>query len=365
MSNCIQEFENVGIGLNGSSLSGSFSFVFDTTHYDSFIKKIEYSTNSFPTSSQSVSGYFQVTNYQCDFNPSQYIPLTSTPYYVSALNLSGRYVLMHFDLERTYLSALSPRVYDFNVDFSYNKKEYEYNSIYKLASDIYGFEYALLKPDLDVDLYTYHFTDGEMFIKDFNGKVETLSDSLTSTFTQYSTNPTLYSQMTTGVFDFECFFDTLMFVTSNFVVFEKLNYSFESNELTTDPTNSRVLNLTALSSLYGDIWLFENESKVLTFMLDENTYYPKIFNMDVVNSNFYEVSVNNKNILDELSAVDIVTIEKPVISYDGYRKVFNIGALFLNSDNEANILSINLDYRPNNCTIRDYSVISSVDYGEV
>lgn len=356
------------VGLLGESLSGNFSFVFDTTYYNSFIKKITYSTNNYNTDSASISGYFQVSNYQCDFLPENYIYMETNSVAVSDLNLSGRYVSMSFDMERQNVSSYSPKICNVNVDFSFSKKEYDYKTIFKYKNDIYGIQYFLLKEDLDLDFYNYKFVDGEVLVKTLDGNTNTLKDTFPIPFSKFTLFPNLYNEMLTGIKDMELFFDTLMFVTSNYIVFEKLLYSFESNNLSTDPTNSYILGLSSLSSTYCDIWYFENTNTVLTFLMREKykesklILIPKVYKLDLVNNNFFEVVIENTSLLNSLTSLDIIKYETPVVTFDNFRKNFNIGSLIFNNIDDMNVLSINVDYDSEKLIVKDFKVISPVDY---
>jgi hypothetical protein len=332
-THCLDDFQKTGVGLLGESLSGAFSFIFDTANYDSFIKNISYTPNNYDTNVSSLSAYYQISNYQCDFDRKQYTYIDTNPYYVSALNLSGRYVQMFFDIRRDAITSVSPRIYDADVDFSYTKKEYDYKTIYKYKNDIYGFEYTLLKEDLELDLYNYKNIDGDVLVKTLKGKVITLEELLPTTFDKYKNIENLYSQMVSGIKDMELFFDTLMFITSGYVVFEKLIYSYSSDVMSVDQTNSYFLDLNALSARYSDIWFFEQENFVLTFLFKDEyisnrlVFTPMVYKLDFVNNKFFEIEVENKEKFYELSALDIDAFETPVVTFDNYRSNFNIGSL--------------------------------------
>lgn len=373
MSNCVQDFQKTGVGLLGDTLSGDFSFVFDTANSDSFIKKISYETNDYDVNVSHLSAYFQISNYQCDFQFENSILMTENPYYVSALNLSGRYVKMFFDIGRDDNSSLSPRVYDVDVDFAYTKKEYDYKTTHKFKSDIYGFEYALLKEDLDLDLYNYKTVDGEILVKTLDRKIETLDSILPSAYKNYKIYPNLYSEMLTGIQDLELFFDTLMFVTSNYVIYEKINYNFESEVLSINPTNTHILTLSSLSSTYSDVWFFESDNYFLTFLGQEQqissppskVLFPKVYRSELSNDTFTEVEVENLELLNGLTSVDVSRFEIPVVTFDAYRNMFNMGTMAYYDKGAAedfNIISINMEYYDETLHIKDYNVISSVDF---
>ena len=251
---CETKILGVGVGLYGDNLSGSAIYVIDTKHVNSFINSIAYTTNDFDALSSSLRCSYKTSNYLCDFdNLSYYQMLTPS----EAVELSARYVNFLVEIERNSTDVISPRVYDISLDFNINTKEYDHRMIYKLKTDIFGFEYGLIKDDLDLDQYNYKFVDGNIVVKTIEGALVGLDAFIPNSYIKYgyyeNDYPDMYNQMLTGIRDFEVFYDVLMFVTSSYVLFEKGIYDYEQNEYTIDDTSFKVIDLVSLSAIYCDV----------------------------------------------------------------------------------------------------------------
>jgi len=364
---------NSAIGLLGDSLAGSAIFVLDTQHHNSHIRKINYIANNYDEINASLKCYYSISNYKCSF--SNYTEMLANEEDLETNNISGRYVSLIVEIERDTNEIFSPRIFEFNVDFSYDELDYNYKSIYKLKSDIFGFEYALLKRRSDVDNYTYKNLMGEVVVKDLSDKLIPLSEFISSSYSKYkffdSIYPNMFHEMMSGVKDFEVFYDTLVFITESYVIYEKSVFNYSDNLFSIDDTKFRVINLKQLNSVYCDVWFFENTNKVLTFIMqslgDAGALIPspKCFNLNLLNGVFNEIEIENIAILNELVDLNIKTFEVPVVTYDAFRNNFNMGMVFYNNQDEFYILSMNLQYEMEKIILKNFDVITPVDYSDV
>lgn len=365
---CNTNVSGVGVGLYGETLGGSALFVVDTRHMDSLIKTASYLSNDFDPLSASLKCSYMVSNYLCDLNdPYYFTEIAPNPLDVG---ISGRYVAFLVEISRVSAEVYSPRVWDMTVDFSYPQKEYDYRTIYKMKSDIFGFEYALLKDSVDLDQYNYKFLSGQIYAKTLSDKVVTLSSLIPSSYTKYQQHsaiyPDLYEQMLSGILDFELFYDTFLFVTSSYLVFEKTLFNYEENEFSLDDAGFRVLNLSESGLVYSDVWFFENQNEVLVFLMgtqtvEEGVYYPqlKCYKVGIKNGQFKELTVNHQ---EALSGITFARFEIPVVTYDAIRSDFNVSMVFYGEENDFNIMSCNLNYDFTTLDMDAVNIIKPVDY---
>jgi hypothetical protein len=366
---CITCITGLGIGLTSDFLNGSASFIIDTQNYDAFIKTIDYSSNFCEPLSSSIKYSYQVSNYSCDFDDSGYTEFENKPEQVDAY---GRYVKILFEFSRDSIEVISPRVMECNVNFEYNKLEYKYNDIYKLKYDIYGYQYALIKPKLDLDIYNYKFVDGKVIVKNLYGDIITLRELIPNSYKKYEINdvihPNLYTEMISGIKDIEIFYDTMMFITSSYVVIEKSIFNYDNSEFSIDETFFKYINLNDLNLFYSDVWFFEKSNEVLMFFVEkknENNNLiptPVCYKLNLVTGEFFKFNIFDLNKINTLSSFNIKTLEAPVLTYDNLNNNFNMGVLVYNENSEFNILSIDIKYDLKDLFFDSYSLISPVDY---
>lgn len=368
--NCVTSVTGIGVGLTTDSLLGSAIFVVDTRKNNAFIQNIRYNSSNFASLSANIQAFRALSNYECSFGP--YIAMPNNPQTIGSF---GRYVKLLFTFSRNSSAVPSPRVYDVDVNFIYNQFDYTYKSIYKIKSDIFGFEYALLKPQDYIDSYNHRILDGEVIVKTLTDKNITLSEFIPDSYLKYQyyneNYPDMFYEMSSGVKDIEVFYDTLMFITSSYVIFEKATYNFEDNVFSIDDTGFRVIGLKELNAIYGDVWFFEDKNSVLTFIMQkagnvgEITPLPKCFRLDVMTGKFEDLEILNLSSLSAIQSLAIRDIEMPVVTYDSFRNNFNLGVAFYNTSDEFHILSMNLEYDLEKLRVKGFDVISPVDYSNM
>lgn len=363
---CIYCISGTGVGLTGDFLEGSASFVIDTKQHNSFITSVDYSTVFCDQLNSNIKASYQVSNFKCDFRE----PFTEIITSPQTVEQSGRYVKFLFEIERDSVDDISPRVIDFNVKFIFNKKEYDYNTIYKLKSDIFGLQYALMKPKLDIDLYNYKFVDGDILVKDVYKNVIPLNQLIPETYNKYKINETIlpnaYNQMISAVKDFELFYDTFMFVTEDYLLFEKTIFDYNQNKILIDETFFKYITLTQNNLIYSDVWFFEKLNQVLIFniKLENNIIIPVCYWINIITGDFKEIEIDNLTKMETLNYIQIDRIETPVLTYDSLNNNFNMGMIIYDTNNQFNLLSIDLKYDFNKLNLDQFNLINQVDYSE-
>lgn len=360
-----------GMTLQANQLTGVSDYIIDTTKQNAWIKSISYDGNFINSASSTLSINLAVSNYSSLF--SNYIAITSNNSVISSLNLSGRYVNLKFTFNRNSVSALVPKITDFNINFDYNELVYVNREIYKTKSDLFGIHYALLKDDLNLDIYNKKLQDGQIIVRTLNDKVEYLNSLIPNDYTKYQNYnniyPNLYTQMLSNIKDFELFYDTLMVITTDYIVFEKLIFDYSTNELSTDPTNFYVINLSANNYTYGDIWFFEHNKEVLLFFAKSDyinsvkVHLPIVYNLNIPNQTFTNIEiVDETSQFNQLTSLSAQSIEIPVISYNDFNKIFNMTYIFQDQVSGLNIASYDMTYTGNKLYLDDINIITPVEY---
>ena len=361
----IASISGVGVGLYGDYLTGSAMFIFDTKHENSYIDTINYKVNNFNPSQASFMCFCDVGDYPCNLFKVNNLPFTNG----QTVGRYGRYVGIKINITRNSTAVYSPRIYEFDIDFEYEKTEYEYRHIYKLKADIFRNQYTLLKDKVELDQYNYWFLGGNILVKTLTDKTVPLQEFVPSSFTKYSYKedeyPNLYTEMISGVRDFDVFFDTFMFITSNYVVFEKGMFNYEENSFKFVETDFHILNLSEINVNFADTWYFESKNEVLVFLL-KNGSTPKlpelkVYKIVLSTGRFKEIEVRNTELLQDVESLSLNEIEKPVVTFDGLNNMFNVGMVCYNGEKEFHILSLDLEYNGEFLNITNIEAINPVD----
>lgn len=111
------------------------------------------------------------------------------------------------------------------------------------CTDIYNNQYGLYKPTKNTFLTDKKYIPGELWVRKNSQKVYPASTGLSGVFDTYQ-NISLINQLTgLGIRHIETFFDTLYIQTSSSVIFEKINYDYDTDEIFSLIDNARFLSL--------------------------------------------------------------------------------------------------------------------------
>ncbi len=236
------------------------------------------------------------------------------------------------------------------------------------CTDIYNNQYGLYKPTKNVTLADKKYIPGELWVRKNSQKVYPASTGLSGIFDTYQ-GISLINELTgLGIRHIETFFDVLYVQTSGSVIFEKINYDYDTDQIFSLIDNARYLslaqpiftnldrefNLSAFNtqsqiiSLPGETWFFPIEKNIIqsTCALSGNILIPELYRY---NSNtlslqkVFPLSQNDILTINELTALNIQKIEAPLLTYNNINKqyILTINTTNLNSDNIHIDLKIN------------------------
>lgn len=112
------------------------------------------------------------------------------------------------------------------------------------VTDIFGNQYGLYKGKLfENNFLQRKALPGELWVRSNNQSVSPAAIALTGVFDTYLNTP-LYSVLTgAGINKIDLFFDTLMIETSSSIIFEKINYDFNTNNIFSLIDDTRYISL--------------------------------------------------------------------------------------------------------------------------
>jgi hypothetical protein len=183
---------------------------------------------------------------------------------------------------------------------------------------------------------------GHLFYRNSNTSIILpLSSALSAIFTRYPQN--IEDELNNNIINFDVYYDVLCFETSNYLVFTKINFDFETNTI-----KSAVINDTYFyKGLYkqfentSTVWFNEKDNNLvvcktnLFYDLSATNYkiiYPEIFIITLNNLQVNKLypteqlltfqNLQDYSLLDKNINLNIVSIEKPILTYDSETELY-------------------------------------------
>jgi len=241
--------------------------------------------------------------------------------------------------------------------------------VYNWCTDIFGNQYGLYKDIKNVPLIKQKDIYGRIWVRDNSQFVSPAAKSLERVFDTY-TGTNLLNELTGfGVKKIDVFFDTLMVETSGTIIFEKINYDYVAKKIFSLTDEARYLSLAmpVSSSLVkefanqnlqqftfakcGDTWFLPEEKIVYISVCGLQNFQltPELYEFNINNQNLVRIfPVNNTDAttLSNLSALNLITIDYPVLTYNPLIKQFVMIVVGRNNKNEKNIVELTINNLP-------------------
>ncbi len=229
------------------------------------------------------------------------------------------------------------------------------------CTDVFGNQYALYKQLSSATPYNRKFITGEIWARKNSQFTSPGSISLKDVFDTYI-NTNLINELTgQGIRKIDLFFDTLLIETSGTVIFEKLNYDFDTDNIFSLTDEARFISLampvetnlskeltnTDLSqkdfAVAGETWFFPEEKQVTQSTCGLKNYIltPELFRLDINNLNFkkiFPLSLDDTITINQLSSLELTHLDPPTISHNSLNKEYLLTILGKNKDNETTII---------------------------
>jgi len=211
------------------------------------------------------------------------------------------------------------------------------SQVYQWKTDVFSNEYALMKDIKDKSIYDKRLTQGALWTRDLRNKTRPAIESLSDVFDKFTAvNSSLVGGLSSQIYDFDIWFDTLMLHIPNHILIAKLNFDYEENLIYAIADNIHIISL--CDGLAGGIWLFEEDKYVIVNTLHEkNDYYYPIFYRIDLETNVMQVVYNGEDdtTLQTMSAVALTGVELPVFTYNSDTQLFNIAFIGYSSIHEG------------------------------
>lgn len=201
---------------------------------------------------------------------------------------------------------------------------------YQWRTDIFGHQYALLKDTSYVSNYEKMLANGELYVRNLNGKVAAGSVLLEDIYSNFG-NAQQTELTSNQIKDFDVWYDTIMFYTGSSVLIEGLTLDYETGEIQGIPDNIHYFDISPdTGCYYGDGWLFEEQKDViLSFVcISANRIAPYIYSLNLDTHNVIAKLPLSESILDtqviSTTSLGVTGIERPVFTYNQNTYTYNM-----------------------------------------
>lgn len=240
------------------------------------------------------------------------------------------------------------------------------------VTDIFGNQYGLYKDIKNTRPEERKNKYGQIWTRSNAQDIKSASISLTGVFDTYK-NLSLYNEMTgSGVKHIDVFFDSLYVQTSGVIIFERLAYDYDTDNISSIADESRYLSLAipvqanltrelsgftpslcAIATV-GETWFLPEQKDVLQTICSLSSTYltPEIYihNLNtLILKRVFPLVEEDISTIKSLSSLNLQSITTPTFSYSQLKKQYVMS--ILGKDNIGSDIIIEL-------TINDYAELS-------
>lgn len=253
------------------------------------------------------------------------------------------------------------------------------SQIYYWGSDLYGNNYALLKPIFNTDPYSQQFLGGELWVRSANGDIFKGTQFLSTVITDLydANNPSVYNEIiNNNIQKFAVIEDILYFATPSGLGITRIEYNYDDNTVFTrgaqykiklyaDIANTTIT--TTNSATLGNILHITQNNTVLfpvtlpfAGVTSPTPQCVELLVYDTANNKIYPKFQDNTDILNltqDLISYNVNECTAPVLTYNDSIKLYNISFLARNKDNFTGDYLISINFT----RISDNFVITKID----
>lgn len=236
------------------------------------------------------------------------------------------------------------------------------------VTDVFGNQYGLYKNIKNVDPVDRKYVTGEIWTRKNSQYTSPASVSLTGVFDTYA-NTSIIDELTgTGVRKIDMFFDTLFVETSGAIIFEKIIYDYETDNIFSLADDSRFLSLaipvtisnsrelTGSMDNYnfakaGETWFLPERKATITSVcgLVGGVLTPELYQLDLnsqIIKKIFPVVDEDKETLQKLADLNLVYIDPPTLSHNSLKKEYLLVILGKDETNKDVIIELKIKDLP-------------------
>lgn len=231
----------------------------------------------------------------------------------------------------------------YNIDKWYEQFNNSGKQVWQWKTDLYSNTFALLKTLSGQSMYSKAVQSGDLWTRNCRNVVQPASASLSALFVNYATlegYPPLSAEMY-NIQNFDIFYDTIMLKTPNYLLFNKIQFDFDTNELSFNIDESHVINLSANNAKFAGIWFFNNDKDVTIATLVSSTsgIYPELQNLDLEDNALTYIYNDLAPETNQLSSLNLTSLSDPVFTYNSDSFTYNMTFIGYSSNYSGMILN--------------------------
>lgn len=236
------------------------------------------------------------------------------------------------------------------------------------VTDVFGNQYGLYKDTKNIVPSERKNIPGEVWVRKNSQRVLPASQALSAVFDTYL-NTTLYNELTgQGIKHLDVFFDTLYIETSGAIIFERLIYEYNTDNILSladearyiplvSPVTNNVNKFNALSAIStvtakaGETWFFPEQKEVVQSICD--------LSGNAISFELYRYNLNSlilrkvfptkqEDILtiNSLSSLNVQSVTSPLLTHNNFKKQYVASILCKNTNNQDLIIEFKINDFP-------------------
>jgi hypothetical protein len=314
-------------------------------------------SSGFLTDSSSDDPYFNISNGQLYYdilaeagmadNPPTYRGTSLTPAsFTFTAPISNIYV---YDCSYFIVSSFSNQL-EPCISESYNSSTLFLDSFFldvkiPQRDTVYVPTLSVNQPEQSVYKTRYE-NYGKFYFRNSNTSLITpVSSALSSVFIKYS--PNVQDEVSSKVINFDVYYDILQIETLNYIVFDKIEFSYETNLIRSSSNNELVVfrGYNHEFEKISTVWFNEKENNLVfakTTLFNQGSstnfkiIYPIMYSLDLNTLNLKQIypiqsqaaiTINDLNDFGLSGSdlnIDLVSIDKPIMSYSAESGVYSL-----------------------------------------
>ena len=215
---------------------------------------------------------------------------------------------------------------EYNIEGWYNGQVPSDKLLYQWKIDIFGNQYGILKDQSVNGIYSRRQANGILYVRNLNGIVAPVSATFPTLYTMLCSYSNLGEELNWQIKDIDLWYDILMIHTSNYIIFEKIGFDFDTGLFEFLPDNLHIIDISEKN--YAGSWFFD-EDKDIAFSVVElasGIVFPDVYLLDI-NTNELVATTSARNVASNfnwVSGYNIHEIDDPVFTYNGNTGNYNI-----------------------------------------
>jgi hypothetical protein len=239
----------------------------------------------------------------------------------------------------------------FTKQYTIDKWYSQFNTtkqVWQWKSDIFGNEYALLKTlSAGQTMYDKKQLVGDLWVRTATNHIQPASAALSAFFVdfmQLTATPAISSEMYL-IKNFDIFYDTLMVQTENWILFNKIDFDYDTGVIDFNINNIHYINLKESNSdnKFAGTWTFDEDKMVTIAVLISSVanIYPQLRSLNLNTNEMTYIYNTPTSETNQLSTLLLTSIEEPVFTYNKDTLMYNM-AFITKSSNYSSFLLGNI-----------------------